>query len=56
MKKKKILDKKKHDEKKSFGRTPTAPATKWHKDKTKYNRKVKHKKDITEKIGFIIGM
>lgn len=43
-KKKIIYDKEKSDQKSVF-RTPTAPATKWHKDKSKYSRKPKHKKE-----------
>ena len=44
-KKKIILDKEKSEKKKVF-HTPTAPPTKWHKDKSKYSRKKKHKKDL----------
>ena len=46
-KKKIIIDKKKSEEKKVF-HTPTAPATKWHKDKSKYSRRKKHKKDYID--------
>ncbi len=46
-KKKTIVDKKASDTKKVF-RIPTAPSTTWHKDKSKYNRKKKHKKDYHE--------
>lgn len=46
-KKKVIIDKEKSDGKKVF-RTPTAPPTKWHKDKKRYSRKKKHKKDYDE--------
>ena len=46
-KKKVIIDKEKSDQKKVF-RTPTAPATKWHKDKKKYSRRQKHKKDYSD--------
>jgi len=43
--KKIIYDAKAHTEKKRRGRQPTAPATQFHKDKSKYNRRVKHKGD-----------
>lgn len=42
MKKKIIYDKEISNQKKVF-RTPIAPATKWHKDKSKYNRRIKHR-------------
>ena len=45
-KKKIILDKDKSEKKKVF-RTPTARPTEWHKDKSKYSRKKKHKKDYS---------
>lgn len=48
MAKKKIIFDKDQSEKKKVFRTPTAPATKWHKDKSKYSRKKKHKKDHHE--------
>lgn len=47
-KKKTIVDKEKSKGKKSFGRMPTAKHTEWFKDKTKYSRKKKHKKDHDE--------
>lgn len=31
--------------KKGYCRIPTAKPTKWHKDKSKYERRVKHKHD-----------
>ena len=43
-KKKTIIDKKQAETKKVF-RIPTAPSTEWHKDKSKYSRKKKHKKE-----------
>jgi hypothetical protein len=46
-KKKTIVDKPKSDQKSVF-RIPTAPSTTWHKDKSKYNRKKKHKKVYDE--------
>ena len=42
MKNKIIINKEISDQKKIF-RTPTAPVTKWFKDKSKYSRKQKHK-------------
>lgn len=47
MAKKKIIYDEKQSEKKKIFRTPTAPSTQWHKDKSKYDRKRKHKKDIS---------
>ena len=44
MSQKKIIhNPKAHVEKKRHGRQPTAPPTQFHKDKSKYDRKVKHK-------------
>ena len=43
-KKKVILNKELSDHKKRHGRFPTAPATQFHKDKSKYSRRVKHNK------------
>lgn len=37
-----ILDKEKHEKHKVL-RIPMARHTEWHKDKSKYSRKVKHK-------------
>ena len=42
MKQKKIYNKERSEQKKVF-RTHTAPATKWHKDKSKYTRTQKYK-------------
>jgi len=47
MAKKIVIDEKKSEQKKVF-HTPTAPATKWHKDKSRYNRRRKHKKGYDE--------
>jgi len=38
-----VLDKEAHDMHKRHGRFPTARPTEVHKDKSKYNRRVKHK-------------
>jgi hypothetical protein len=42
--KKIVVDKEASDLKKRHGRFPTAPPTKWMKDKKNYSRKAKHKK------------
>jgi hypothetical protein len=42
-KKKITLDKEAAEEKKRHGRVPTARPTEFHKDKSKYTRKEKHK-------------
>ena len=44
-KKKIILNKEAHDMQKRHGRFPTAPATRFHVDKSKYNRRIKHKRE-----------
>jgi hypothetical protein len=38
------MGKKKKDKRKWPGRIPTPPPTRWDKDKSKYNRKKKHRK------------
>jgi hypothetical protein len=47
-KKKQIFDEEKHEDVKRHGRIISAKPTEWHKDKTKYNRTEKHKKDLSE--------
>lgn len=42
MKKKRVIDKEKSEQKKIF-RIPMARSTEFHRDKTIYNRKFKHK-------------
>ena len=42
-KKKVILDPEANALKKRHGRFPSAKPTEFHKDKTKYNRRIKHK-------------
>ena len=42
-KKKTVIDADAHAMKKRHGRFPTARATEFHKDKSRYNRTVKHK-------------
>lgn len=39
-----VFNKKAREDKKRHGRFPTAPPTEFHKDKSKYTRKVKHQK------------
>lgn len=48
-KQKKIYDKEKH-ELHSILHIPTAPKTIWFKDKSKYNRKEKHKKSFKDHL------
>lgn len=45
---KKIIYDKKISDTKSIFRIPVAKPTNWHKDKSKYSRKVKHKKEVFE--------
>jgi hypothetical protein len=50
-KSKRIYNESKSKDKKRQGRITTSKPTQWHKDESKYSRKVKHKGDYDEGTG-----